>query len=124
MAGSGSYSSKTTEDTSPATLALAKKLCRWRVVTLRSMMTTRPSPLQADAEQGAGLIEGELARHFAAGGEGLDQRQVARGVVDRVGQQRVRGDLGGVLGVEVGDLEGALAAGRDDEELGVGLFVC
>lgn len=66
--------------------------------------------LEADAQQCAGLVDGELAREHAAGGELLDGREVTRGVVDGKVDEHVRGDLRAVVGVEVGDRERRLAA--------------
>ena len=77
--------------------------------------------LEADGQLGAGLVDGELAGVDAAGGRGLHQLEAAVGLVDGVGEQRVRGELGAVGLVEVGDLQEALEARRDDEKLVVGL---
>lgn len=77
--------------------------------------------LLADSNQGASLVDRELAREAAASRHLLQRRQVARGAVDGEVDEGVRDDGGAVGGVKVGDLEGVLAAGRDDEELLVGL---
>jgi hypothetical protein len=45
----------------------------------------------------------------------------AGGAVDGEGDEGVRGDLGRARGVEARDLEEAFTAGRDDDELLVGL---
>jgi len=77
--------------------------------------------LQRRRDEAALLVEREAARVDAAGGRGLDERQGARLGVDAVRDERVRGQGGRVGGVKVGDGQELLAAGRDDEELVVGL---
>lgn len=76
--------------------------------------------LQTDGEQGALLVDGELARELAAGGDDLEELKLAGGAVDLEVDERVGGDgLGGV--VEVGDGGAVLSAGGDDEVVCVGL---
>ena len=69
-----------------------------------------PVVLQADTEERASLVDGELTGEHPARGELLDGGEVAGRVVNREVDEHVRGDLRAVVGVEVGDLEGRLAA--------------
>lgn len=78
--------------------------------------------LQRRRDQRARLIQAEAAWVHASGGGRLHEGQEARGGVDGVADQRVRGDGGRVGPVEVGDGEEAFAAGGDDEEVLVGLY--
>lgn len=78
--------------------------------------------LQPDGQQVALLVDGELARELAAGGDDLQQLELAGDGVDLEVDEGVGGDRLRRV-VKVGDGAAVFGTGRDDEVVCVGLMI-
>lgn len=76
--------------------------------------------MQADSEQVTLLVDGELARELAAGGNDLEELELSGVGADLEVDERVGGDCLGRV-VEVGNGGAVFGAGGDDEVVCVGL---
>lgn len=105
----------------PRNVSIAHKVTQFAALRVALDKNNPLILLLANRHQGTSLVHGKLTRVPAAAGSLLYECEATSLAIDGEVDERIGGDVGAVLAVEVGDGEGVVAAGGNNQKLGIRL---